>query len=280
MSSCWVTLQDYGLRSIGIGERILPKTDITMCEQVVLIGSGLIWNIYFGIIAVFFGFWFSIILAVGKNNKLALLRIPSESIIFVFRGSPLFIQFFFAYEFFVLLPKVGIEFDLGFITLSAETRWLTRAWLGGLIVLFFNTAAYSAEIFYGAIRSVPSGELEAAEAYGITGWSKFWRIIWPSMLRLAWPSYTNEAIFLFHATSLIFFSGFPAWRQSGDALYYANYFADKTFNPFLPYPIVAMYFILLTFVIISIFGVANKYLNRHLDVEQKAKIQLSINILR
>jgi len=43
---------------------------------------------------------------------------------------------------------------------------------------------------------------------------------------------------------------------------------------------VAMYFILLTFVIISIFGVANKYLNRHLDVEQRAKIQLSINILR
>ena len=62
MSSCWATLQDYGLRSIGIGERILPKTDITICEQVVLIGSGLIWNIYFGIIAVFFGFWFSILL--------------------------------------------------------------------------------------------------------------------------------------------------------------------------------------------------------------------------
>ena len=93
MSSCWATFQDYGLRSIGIGERILPKTDITICEQVVLIGSGLIWNIYFGIIAVFFGFWFSIILAVGKNNKLALFRIPSESIIFVFRGSPLFFNF-------------------------------------------------------------------------------------------------------------------------------------------------------------------------------------------
>ena len=45
MSSCWTTMQDYGLRSIGIGERILPKTDITICEQVVLIGSGLIWNI-------------------------------------------------------------------------------------------------------------------------------------------------------------------------------------------------------------------------------------------
>ena len=152
MSSCWITIQDYAFRSLGIGERILPKTDITICEQAVLIGSGLIWNIYFGLIAVFFGFWFAIILAIGKNNRSALYRIPAISFIFLFRGSPLFIQFFFAYELFVLLPKLGVTIDLGFITLSAETRWLTRAWLGGLIVLFCNTAAYSAEIFYGAIR--------------------------------------------------------------------------------------------------------------------------------
>ena len=29
-----------------------------------------------------------------------------------------------------------------------------------------------------------------------------------NMLRLAWPSYTNEAIFMFHATTLVFFTGF------------------------------------------------------------------------
>ena len=280
MSNCLTTIQDYGLRSIGVGERILPKTDITICEQVVLIGSGLIWNIYLGVIAVFLGFWFAVMLAIGKNNKFAVFRNPSNIFIFLFRGSPLFIQFFFAYELFVLLPKIGVTLDFGFVSLSMQTHWLTKAWLGGLIVLFCNTAAYSAEIFYGAIRAVPSSELEAAEAFGITGWKKFWRIIWPSMLRLAWPSYTNEAIFLFHATTLIFFTGFPAWRQSGDALYYANYFSDKTFNPFLPYPIVAAYFIFITLIIILIFGVANRYLNRHLDVEQRAQIRLSLNLMR
>ena len=82
MSSCWATIQDYGLRSLGIGERILPKSDITFCEQFVLIGSGLIWNIYFGLIAVFFGFWFAIILAIGKNSRSGLYRVPSNSFIF------------------------------------------------------------------------------------------------------------------------------------------------------------------------------------------------------
>jgi polar amino acid transport system permease protein len=62
----------------------------------------------------------------------------------------------------------------------------------------------------------------------------------------------------------VFFSGFPVRQQSGDALYYANYFADKTFNPFVPYPILAMYFILLTLCIIGLFGLVNERLNRHL----------------
>jgi polar amino acid transport system permease protein len=88
--------------------------------------------------------------------------------------------------------------------------------------------------------------------------------MWPTILRLAWPAYTNEAIYLFHATTLVFFSGFPARQQQGDALYYANYFAQKTFNPFVPYPILAMYYILLVVTVVSVFGLVNRCLNRHL----------------
>ena len=149
-----------------------------------------------------------------------------------------------------------------------------------LVTLFFNTAAYSGEIFYGALRSVPKGDLEAADAYGFSGWRKFRKITWPTMLRLAWPAYTNEAVFLFHATTLVFFSGFPAWRQKGDALYYANYFADKTFNPFVPYPILAGYFILLTLIVLSVFGLANRRLNRHLPQGLRRKIRLRPNLIR
>ena len=124
------------------------------------------------------------------------------------------------------------------------------------------------------------GDVEAADAYGLTGWPRFKRIIWPTMLRLAWPAYTNEAIFLFHATTLVFFTGFPAWQQRGDALYYANYFADKTFNPFVPYPILAAFFIILTLIVISGFGFVNRRLNRHLPQERRSKLKLRVNIIR
>ena len=100
------------------------------------------------------------------------------------------------------------------------------------------------------------------------------------MLRLAWPAYTNEAIFLYHATALVFFSSFPAWRQQGDALYYANYFAEKTFNPFVAYPIAAAYFIAGTVVIILIFGAVNRWLNRHLVPSQRKRLQLRPHFIR
>jgi polar amino acid transport system permease protein len=274
--SCWDIVADFGLRSLGIGERVLPRTDITLCHQFTLIGSGMIWNLYFGILALGFGFLLATGLAVAKASLAVWLRKPAEWFIFVFRGSPLFIQFFLAYEALVLLPRAGIEI----FGITVQTAWTTRAWAGALFVLFLNTSAYSAEIFYGALRSVPKGDLEAADAYGLTGWKRFRRILWPTTLRLAWPAYTNEAIFLFHATTLVFFSGFPAFQQRGDALYYAKYFAEKTFNPFIPYPIAAFYFVMLTLALIGVFGMINRRLNRHLPGASRPRLKVRPQIIR
>jgi polar amino acid transport system permease protein len=267
--SCAPTIQDYALRSLGYGERLLPREGFTLCEHFTLIGSGMIWNVYFGATALITGFIFATALGVGKASANPWFRKPSEWFIFLFRGSPLFIQFFFGYFLFLSLKS-----QYGFFAP------FTAAWLGALIVLFCNTAAYSAEIFYGALQSIPKGDIEAADAYGLSGWSRFRRVVWPTMLRLAWPAYTNEAIFLFHATTLVFLSGFPASQQRGDALYYASYFADKTFNPFVPYPILAAYFVLLTLIVIAIFGFVNKRLNKHLPQEARKKMRLRLNLIR
>ncbi len=266
--SCTQTILDYGLRAIGIGERLLPRTDFTLCQQFTLIGSGLIWNVYFAVMALVVGFFLANAVAMGKASDRWWLRKLCEWFVLIFRGSPLFIQFFLAYFIFLRLKQAGI---LPFLTVA---QW------GALVVLILNTAAYSAEIFFGALKSVPKGEVEAAEAYGMTGWAKFRRIIWPTQMRLAWPAYTNEAIFLFHATTLVFFSGFPTWRQQGDALYYAQYFADKTFNPFVPYPILAFYFVVISVAVIGLFGLINRRLNRHLPQAQRPKLRYRPQIIR
>lgn len=267
--SCSQTFFDYALRSVGIGEKLLPKTDFTLCQQFVLIGSGLIWNLYFGLLALFFGFFLANAIALAKASPNPWLRRPAEAFIFLFRGSPLFIQFFLAYLIFLSMKQANPAFSA-----------LTTAGVGALITLVLNTSAYSGEIFYGALRSVPKGDIEAADAYGMSGWKKFRRVIWPTMMRLAWPAYTNEAIFLIHATTLVFFSGFPVLQQKGDALYYAAYFADKTFNPFVAYPIIAFYFIILTLLVIAVFGLVNRRLNRHLPKNTRSKLRIRPQLIR
>ena len=80
--------------------------------------------------ALFAGFFLATAVALGKASESLWIRKPAEWFILLFRGSPLFIQFFFAYEAFVLLPKSGIEINLIVTRITAETGWLTRAWAG------------------------------------------------------------------------------------------------------------------------------------------------------
>jgi len=283
MRSCRESFEAYFLRPLGrdYGENLLPRgLDITLCDQIFLIGGGLLWNVYFAALAILFGFFLATAVALAKFSDNPWLRRPASAFVFFFRGSPLFIQFFFFYSAFILLPRVGFDIPLGVATLTIHTSTLTTAQVGGLFVLILNTTAYTAELFYGALRSIPKGDLEAADAYGISGFTRFRRIVWPTMLRLAWPSYTNEAIFLTHSTTLVFLSAFPARQQSGEAFYYARYFVDQTFNPFVAYPLVGLYFIGLTLAIVALFGLVNRRLNSHLPQAQRGRFRFRPQYIR
>lgn len=283
MRSCWESFEAYAFRALGreFGERLLPRgLDITFCDQAFLIGSGLIWNIYFAALAIAIGFGLAVAVAMARFSESLWLSRAAAMFIFVFRGSPLFIQFFFFYAAFVLLPRSGIDIPLVFITLTVDTSALTTAQVGGVLVLVLNTTAYSAELFYGALQSIPKGDLEAADAYGMRGWTKFRRVVFPNMLRLSWSSYTNEAIFLTHSTTLVFLSAFPARQQVGEAFYYARYFVDQTFNPFVAYPLVAAYFVALTLLIVGGYGLVGRHLNRHLPQPSRARFRFRPQYIR
>ena len=67
--TCWETIGAYAFRSLGYGERMLPKSDFTLCQQFTLIGSGLIWNLYFGALALALGFFLANALALAKSSR-------------------------------------------------------------------------------------------------------------------------------------------------------------------------------------------------------------------
>ena len=56
MRTCWESVTTYWAKPFGFGPA-LPRGDITICDQFVLIGGGVAMNLYFAIVAVTFGFF-------------------------------------------------------------------------------------------------------------------------------------------------------------------------------------------------------------------------------
>jgi len=148
----------------------------------------------------------------------------------------------------------------------------------GPLVLILNTSAYTAEIFYGALRTIPKGEMEAALAMGMNRFSSFRAVTWPNMIRLSWPAYTNEVIFLFHATALVYFT-LPVINQQKDLMNKAGELFERDYNVFLHFSVAGLYFLVISIFIFFISGLVYKRLTRHLDTESDS-LKLKPNYMR
>lgn len=73
----------------------------------------------------------------------------------------------------------------------------------GAVVIGLIYAAYMAETFRGAILAVPSGQTEAAKAYGLSKSRIFFRITLPQMVRHALPGISNNWLVMLKATALV-----------------------------------------------------------------------------
>ena len=139
------------------------------------------------------GFLLAWPLAVALNARRRATRLPARGFVYVITGTPLLVQLFLVY---FGLGQFEAVRESALWTLLGEPYWCA------LLAFSLNTAAYSAEIFGGAIRNAPVGEAEAAKSFGMSDMQIFARIAAPSAFRRALPAYGNEMIFLMHGTSL------------------------------------------------------------------------------
>jgi octopine/nopaline transport system permease protein len=154
----------------------------------------------------------------------------ARAYVFVFRGSPLLIQLFIIYY--------GLA-SFAFVRQSFAWPLLRNAFACATLSLALCTAAYSSEIFRGALAGVPPGQIEAARACGMSGFKLFRRIIFPIALRQALPAYSSEVISMTKSSALV--SLVTLWDLTSVALKIRN----DTFVTYTPLLIAgAMYFAL------------------------------------
>ena len=232
-------------------------------RDLVILAPAVVFNIYFAAAAIPLGFVFAIVLALGKASPNPLINRLSRGYIYAFRGSPLFIQFFMFYS-------LALSLNISLWKPWGVSGWVLHPLFIGPVVLILNTAAYSAEIFYGALRAVPRGETEAARAYGMSRWQQFRSVTWPNMIRLAWPAYTNEVVFLFHATAIVYFA-LPVIGLQMDLMTTAKSRFEKDYNTFLHFSVAALYFLAVSLVVFFLFGLVYKRLMRHMPVQPRMR---------
>jgi len=225
-------------------------------QEILVFAPAAVFNIYFALASIPIGFVLAVFLALGKASSNPLISRLSRGYIYAFRGSPLFIQFFMIYSL-ALSFNIALWKPMGISWLVLHPLFI------GPLVLMLNTAAYTAEIFYGALRAVPRGEVEAARAYGMSQAQQFRRVVWPNLLRLAWPAYTNEVVFLFHATAIVYLA-LPVIGQQRDLMMTAKDRFERDFNAYLHFSVAALWFLAISLVIFFVFGLVYRRLMRHM----------------
>ncbi|WP_067515227.1 ABC transporter permease [Endozoicomonas ascidiicola] len=140
------------------------------------------------------GFILAVLVALGALQKAWFINRPANLFVYIFRSSPLLIQIFLIYygsgQFRQELTAVGLW------------HLFREPWFCAVLALSLNTAAYTAEIIRGGIKSVPLDLLEAGAAIGMKKSQIFRRITFPLAIRQSLPAYGNEVILMVKSSSL------------------------------------------------------------------------------
>jgi histidine transport system permease protein len=213
--------------------------------------SGLAVTLWLFVVSMLLGLLLSLPLALARVSRRAWLRLPVQLYTFVFRGTPLYIQLLICYTGLYSLEVVREH--------ALLDQFFRNALNCTLLAFVLNTCAYTVEIFAGAIRNIPHGEMEAAQAYGLSGWRLNLFLVLPAALRRSLPAYSNELILMLHATSLAFTA------TVADILKVARDANAATFLTFQAFGVAAILYMLLSFALVGLFRLAERRWMRFLN---------------
>jgi general L-amino acid transport system permease protein len=167
------------------------------------IWGGLLLTVMIAVIGIVLSFPLGVVLALGRRSQLPVVRILSTGYIELIRGVPLVTILFMAD---IILP----------LFLPGEWRLDRVARAMGGITLF--SAAYVAENVRGGLQAIPSGQIEASQALGLSGAHTNLYIVLPQALRAVIPANVGLFISLLKDTTLVTIIGLQELLGIGRAV--------------------------------------------------------------
>ena len=152
--------------------------------------GGFLLSTVIGISGIVFSLPLGVLLALGRQSDLLIVRTVCVAFIEGFRGVPLITLLFVASLLLNYFLPPGTEFDV-----------ILRV----IIMVTLFSAAYMAEVIRGGLAALPRGQYEAADALGLDYWKAQRLIIMPQALKITIPGIVGQFIGLFKDTTLVSF---------------------------------------------------------------------------
>jgi general L-amino acid transport system permease protein len=150
--------------------------------------GGLLVTLIISLVAIICSLPLGILLALGRQSKLPVIKTLSILFIELWRAVPLITVLFMAS---IMLPL--------FLPQGTTADKLMRALVG--VTLF--ASAYMAEVVRGGLQAIPRGQYEAGSSLGLGYWQRMFFIVLPQALKYVIPGIVNTFIGLFKDTSLV-----------------------------------------------------------------------------
>jgi general L-amino acid transport system permease protein len=154
--------------------------------------GGFMLSLTIGISGIVFSLPIGILLALGRQSDMPLVKMICVGFIEIIRGVPLITLLFTASLLLNYFLPPGTNFDI-----------ILRV----IIMVTLFAAAYMAEVIRGGLAALPRGQYEAADALGLTYWQAQQHIIMPQALKVSIPNIVSNFIGLFKDTTLVIFIG-------------------------------------------------------------------------
>jgi len=154
--------------------------------------GGFLLSAVIGVSGIVFSLPLGILLALGRQSDMVLVKSICIGFIEGLRGVPLITLLFTASLLLNYFLPPGTEFDI-----------ILRV----IIMVTLFSAAYMAEVIRGGLAALPRGQYEAADSLGLDYWKAQQLIIMPQALKVSIPGIVGNFIGLFKDTTLVSFIG-------------------------------------------------------------------------
>ena len=187
--------------------------------------EGALVTLQMTVIAVAGGLVIGVLCAIARRSTSAPLRLLAGAYIELVRNTPYLIQIFFL---FFGLSSAGLRLPI---------------FAAAVLTLVINVGAYTAEIVRAGMDTVPAGEIEAAEALGLSRPQIYWDVILRPALERVYPALTSQFVLMMLSSSV------TSQISAEELTAVANNIQSFTFRAFETYIVVAILYLVLASVL-------------------------------